>query len=139
MSRSLLTSAWTAAGTWAKGSSLAASRTGPSTPATNHRTFKTHIPDTLHSSYGRSVTCNNGSTSTSIVFAASNLRRILAGGRVRETVRAQARFERNHDRKRRLRQERDWATYLRHVRTRVQEAWDMKKSSDLARRHYQDI
>jgi hypothetical protein len=147
MSRSLLPRTWTGVvtSTWAtRGSSLLATSTSTTTtsipaPPATARTFKTHVHDTMHSSYGRSVTCNNGNTSTSIVFAASNLRRILAEGRVRETVRAQSRFERNHDRKRRLRKERDWATYLRHVRTRVQEAWDMKKQSDLARRHYQDI
>ncbi|KAI8591280.1 hypothetical protein BDZ88DRAFT_412000 [Geranomyces variabilis] len=67
------------------------------------------------------------------------LRDVVQESRLRETVRAQERFERNSDKRRRKKKEKQWKAYMRVVRKRVQVAWDLKNRTARQKEVYEDI
>ncbi|KAI8821383.1 uncharacterized protein EV422DRAFT_506071 [Fimicolochytrium jonesii] len=109
--------------------------TSTSSPAllSQRRTYRPHT--TAEDSQGRSIrTIPDRPTQ-----AYARLRDVIQESRLRETVRAQERFERNPDRKRRKRKEKEWRLYLAHVRKKVQIAFHLKTRSALEKQNYKDI
>ena len=72
---------------------------------------------------GRSVTVSRNTPA----IAYARLKVILDESKVRQTVRAQERFERKTDRRRRKRDEREWKAYMKVVKQRVDVAWNLKQ------------
>ncbi|KAJ3017624.1 hypothetical protein HKX48_003448 [Thoreauomyces humboldtii] len=84
---------------------------------------------------GRSVRCV-GDRATQAYF---RLRDIVQESKLREQVRLQERFERNPEKRRRKRKEKEWRTYMKVVKKRVQIAFDLKKRTAIERENYNDI
>ncbi|KAI8894516.1 hypothetical protein BC833DRAFT_604593 [Globomyces pollinis-pini] len=98
------------------------------------RTYKKHICDKGNESLGRSVVVN-GNPNASY----GELRRILQESKVRETIRAQSRFEKAPEARRRKRKERDFDRYLKGVKYQVKAAFDLKVRTERAKKSYEDL
>ncbi|KAJ3110246.1 hypothetical protein HDU96_006771 [Phlyctochytrium bullatum] len=99
------------------------------------RGYKVHMYPKSGREHGRSVAVGGMSLS----MAYRKLRDVLSESRVRETVRYQERFERNHDKKRRKRKQAEWRKYLTHVKTQVTKAKDLSFRNYIERKTYIDI
>lgn len=94
------------------------------------RYFKKHTWDSASTSLGRSVMV----TGLSPIPAYQKLKDILYESKFVNVVKNQERFERPCDIRRRKRKEKEWKTFMQHVRTKVKQAnlkreWDMKEES----------
>ena len=92
------------------------------------RYFKKHAWDSIPSSTGRSV-CVVG---ISVLSAYKRLKDILQESNFREVVKRQERFERPCDIRRRKKREREWKTFMTHVKDKVnlalkKKSWDSKE------------
>ncbi|TPX72631.1 hypothetical protein SpCBS45565_g00188 [Spizellomyces sp. 'palustris'] len=108
-----------------------------SNQADQNRSYRRHTFDTLNHStgQGRSVRV----TAVNPTQAYFKLRDIIQESRLNELVRSQERFERNTDKRRRKRKEKEWRTYMRHVKKQVQIAFDLQNRTKIEKETYKDI
>ncbi|KAJ3152424.1 hypothetical protein HDU86_005604 [Geranomyces michiganensis] len=101
------------------------------------RSYRRHTFETLvhEGGSGRSVM----TYADKAAQAYFRLRDVVQESRLRETVRTQERFERNCDKRRRKKKEKQWRTYIRVVKKRVQVAWDLKNRTLRQKEVYEDI
>ncbi|KAI8921171.1 hypothetical protein DFJ77DRAFT_506819 [Powellomyces hirtus] len=112
----------------------------PTTPLatlSQQRFYRRHTYETLSHPHGtgRSVQ-TTGDRATQAYF---RLRDVVQESKLREIVRAQDRFERSTDKRRRKRKEKEWKAYMRVVKKRVAVAFDLKNRTTTAKRLYDDI
>ncbi|KAI9366908.1 hypothetical protein DFJ73DRAFT_772056 [Zopfochytrium polystomum] len=110
----------------------------PSPPFTAafSRAYRSHMaPRSNTEPHGRSVPVSG----KGVAMAYFRLREILNESEVRQTVRYQERFERNHDRMRRKRREADWRVYMAHVKKQVGLAKELDLRKRIARKNYDEI
>ncbi|KAJ3276237.1 hypothetical protein HDV01_005685 [Terramyces sp. JEL0728] len=98
------------------------------------RGYKKQIWQTAPVSLGRSVIVDKN-----VNQAYNELRNILNESNVRKVVRSQQRFESFHDKKKRLRKERDWGVYLAAVKKNVKVALHMKQRSADEKQNYDHL
>ncbi len=99
------------------------------------RTLRTHVLDYDNTSRGRSVVVQN----RSVALAYNRLREILNESNVRETVRYQQFFERKHDKKRRLKNERRFRQYLVFMEKNIQRSAQLRKQTLTEKSNYVPI
>ena len=97
------------------------------------RNYKKHTWDSLRP-FGRSVAVT-GTVNRAYYW----LRLVLGESRLRETVRAQERFESNPVRKQRKRKERDWRMYSDQVQRRVRLALHLQQRTREEKESYRDL
>ena len=100
------------------------------------RGFKKHQVEKLGYSAGRSVLVHQGLSASQANY---KLRTILQESNFRHLVQSQKRFIPNPVRRRMKRKQRDWQTYLRTMRLRVKQAWDMKTKNEIEKKNYDHI
>lgn len=107
------------------------------TEITAKRFFRKHVQEYYGSKdVGRSVQVTG---TKSINYAYTTLKNILRDCNVRSQFRMQARFESNPARKRRLRRERHWKTYLIGLKAQVGKAHDLKNRLQIEKEHHRPI
>jgi ribosomal protein S21 len=86
--------------------------------------------DTIQRSAGRSILVMNNSP----IQAWATLKNIIQKSNLRSTIKAQERFEKPHDMRRRKKRERLWRVYRQHVDEMVRKAISLKKSHELEKK-----
>ncbi|KAI9209112.1 uncharacterized protein BJ171DRAFT_175427, partial [Polychytrium aggregatum] len=71
--------------------------------------------------------------------AYSNFKNLIRTLKIRETVKYQERFERNHDKGRRIRKQKEWDKYIEYARKQVQLAIQLKVRTKIEKKNYDHI